>query len=465
MPSSAELVVDAGFGPSSVPLSPVGGGQYEAALPPLACGAMLEFFVSARSANGFTWTDPPAGHTRGERHRVTVATSENVLFADDFETDQGWTTSWGTPVTGFWERVDPHGTPYAPEHDHSRPGTKCWVTDDSPTSSNYFEFDVSYGPYWLTSPVLDLSAASAPFVRYARWFANDGNFVRDDLLEVEVTSNGVDWVTVEAVGPTGAETQRDWYVEQFHVRDFVPLSSTVQVRISTSDIGNGSGTEAAVDDFLVFDASCDPPAAYCTAKLNSCGAFPAISSAGSSSASSSSGFTITGTSARPGKPGLLIYSASGALERALPGGDPVRRASGPARRGGLLRRGPAGVRLQLRHGHERLRGGCLGGQPAVLPAPPSARSSTSSGGGGTPSPTAATSRAGWSTSSDGRVLSRMSPEPGRPGEPAALPSRPARPSLLAAIFVAAVWGGDDPSRPTTSSRPTRRCSPSRTTWS
>ena len=53
------------------------------------------------------------------------------------------------------------------------------------------------------------------------------------------------------------------------------------------------------------------PFVYCTAKQNSLGCIPAISSTGSASATSGSGFVLSSLNNRNSKPGLLLYSVAG----------------------------------------------------------------------------------------------------------------------------------------------------------
>ena len=342
LPGSAMLHFDTGLGEQAVPLVPVEGALHRASLPSLPCGSLLSYYVSARSQNGFTWTDPVAASTSPERHYASVAQAETVLFADDFELDQGWTTSAQNPNTGFWERVDPIGMPDAPEDDYTPgAGTMCWVTHDGPPGCRKFLRDVSGGPYVLTSPVLDLSGALDPFIRYARWFANNGNGMRNDVFTVEISADGSNWVTVETIGPNPPQTDGGWIVHQFHVTDFVPLSATIQVRFTAVDDPDDSGVEAAVDDFLVFDPTCSPGVTYCEAKLNSCGSVPSISASGRASASASSGFVVSGSNASQGKLGVLLYSDMGRATTPFQGGilclrPPVRRTPKSLSSGGVI---------------------------------------------------------------------------------------------------------------------------------
>ena len=63
-----------------------------------------------------------------------------------------------------------------------------------------------------------------------------------------------------------------------------------------------------------------PARTYCTAKLNSLGCLPAISSSGVPSASATSGFSVTATPVRNKKPGILLYGVQGSAALAFSGG-------------------------------------------------------------------------------------------------------------------------------------------------
>ncbi|HTF88093.1 MAG TPA: DUF4394 domain-containing protein [Planctomycetota bacterium] len=92
----------------------------------------------------------------------------------------------------------------------------------------------------------------------------------------------------------------------------------------TTGIGSFDGLAAAGN-------VCSAPVIYCTAKVNSLGCTPAISSTGSSSATSGSGFVIKGSNVRNQKPGLLIYTNNGRASTVFQGGilclaSPIRRS-------------------------------------------------------------------------------------------------------------------------------------------
>jgi hypothetical protein len=80
-----------------------------------------------------------------------------------------------------------------------------------------------------------------------------------------------------------------------------------------------------------FDGGGSGPVVYCTAKLNSLACTPTIGSTGTSSATSGSGFTISGTNVINNKPGLIIYTNNGRAATPFLGGTlcmnaPIRRS-------------------------------------------------------------------------------------------------------------------------------------------
>ena len=77
----------------------------------------------------------------------------------------------------------------------------------------------------------------------------------------------------------------------------------------------------------------DPVTTYCTAKVNSLGCLPFIAASGLPSASSTSGFVVSGENVRNNKPGVLLYGVSGRAAIPFQGGyfcmqTPVRRSVG-----------------------------------------------------------------------------------------------------------------------------------------
>lgn len=253
------------------PLTSLGGGSFQMNLPEAPCTVWVEYYVEAQTTLGETVRSPIDAPTM-----VHASQSQNIvtIFADDFQTNLGWSgVAAGDDATaGRWNRMAPQqtttgGQVVQPGSDHTPgAGTICWVTDGN-AGSSVGANDVDNGRTTLTSPAFDLSAAADPVISYWRWYTNDkGSAPNADTFRVDITSNGTTWVNVETVGPGGAGTSGGWFFHQFHVTDFVPLSSTIRMRFIAEDIGSGSLVEALVDDFLITTIDC--PAAPCPEDLN-----------------------------------------------------------------------------------------------------------------------------------------------------------------------------------------------------
>ncbi len=189
---------------------------------------------------------------------------------DDLEADRGWTI--GAPdddaVLGQWVRVDPVGTSYngypiQPEDDHtSAPGTLCFVTGNGVPGGAAGGDDVDGGKTTLLSPVFDLSQAASATVSYWRWYTNSwGNNPDSDYWDVDVTNDGLNWVSLEHTLTTAAA----WTFMSFELTQHISLTDHVQVRFVASDEGGASLVDAGVDDFLltavIADLTDAPPAA------------------------------------------------------------------------------------------------------------------------------------------------------------------------------------------------------------
>ncbi len=175
---------------------------------------------------------------------------------DDFEADRGWTV--GAPddnaTTGIWTRVDPVGTEYngypiQPEDDHTpAPGTMCFVTGQGSVGGAVGANDVDGGKTTLLSPVFNLDGATSASLSYWRWYTEDkGSNPGDDYWDVDVTSDGVNWVSLEHTNVS----DESWVPMSFDLGDYITLTSTVQLRFIASDEGQNSLMEAAVDDVLL----------------------------------------------------------------------------------------------------------------------------------------------------------------------------------------------------------------------
>ncbi len=228
----------------AVPLVHDSGTLYVATLPAAACADSPEFYISAQGDLGtavYLPSDAPAGF-----YSALVGES-TILFADNFETDQGWTVQNTSVDDGPWERGVPSGSGGGrgdPPSDFDGSGS-CYIT------GNGLDQDLDGGPTLLLSPVLNLSAGEDYAVSYARWLRSYNGTV--DQMVVEISNNdGGSWITVETV-PNGF----GWTEYSFNVGDYVVPTALVRVRFTVSDNPNDSVTEGGIDAFIVSTFSCE----------------------------------------------------------------------------------------------------------------------------------------------------------------------------------------------------------------
>ena len=275
VPGTGELYYSINGQPfQSIPMSDSGPGQYQATLPSMPnCSDGIRFYVSAQGNNGSSYNDPPAAPAG--YYSAIAAVSLGTVYSNNFEAgDAGWTVVNTSLSSGAWERAAPNGTTsganIAAPFDDAEAGaaTFCMVTQNGSPGGSAGAADVDGGPTDLISPQLDFAGTDG-FISYQRWFYSSGS----DVMEVSVSSDGVNWAVVESV-PAG---NNQWTLNQFRVGDFVSPSATVQVRFRVSDNPNNSITEAAIDVFRaeVFNCDwCQPEFALTTvgpATLSMCG--------------------------------------------------------------------------------------------------------------------------------------------------------------------------------------------------
>lgn len=181
--------------------------------------------TTTASDGSYTLTGVPEGTRRldaerfgfsGNRAVVSVAGGETLtrdilldpaLFADDAETDRGWsffTTGDTSSTSSRWVREDPNGTgggAVQPEDDHTPPpGVTAFVTGNCPPGSSAEPCDVDGGVTTLTSPVIAAGSAQAATIEYWRWFNDEAAILEGGSLTVQVSNNdGSSWVTLETV--------------------------------------------------------------------------------------------------------------------------------------------------------------------------------------------------------------------------------------------------------------------------
>jgi hypothetical protein len=239
---------------SSGPMTPLGGGQYEAVFPELDCLAEVEYYFSIDTTEGDTVFNP---FTAPE----TIYTSDiysgvATTFEDDFESDLGWTVMNSAGLTaGAWERGTPIGSGDwgDPVVDGDGSG-QCYVTGNAGGIT-----DIDGGSTTLTSPVMDATGLGEPVIRYYSWFHNTlGIAPEEDVMVVEVSDDGgSNWVELETIGPEGDEVDGGWFLKEFLIGNVVDVTDTFRIRFRASDFGSPSIVEAGVDGVEIREIFCN----------------------------------------------------------------------------------------------------------------------------------------------------------------------------------------------------------------
>lgn len=259
-PATPTLMVDTGSGFQAFPMSNTGGNTFAADLPSSDCGSQVLYYFTADTLSGFMQTEPQ-GAPASSYSLTSAVEAPLVAFDDNFESNQGWSTS-ATASDGQWTRGIPagNGDRADPPTDFDGSG-RCYLTDNVDGNS-----DVDNGEVTLTSPVMDASGAS--IISYARWFNNAGNSAVDDEFVVQISDDaGGSWSTLETLGVNDPQSAGGWYAVSYSlgtIAGFTP-NDQFRIRFIAEDNGDGSIVEAGIDSVNLQVVNCD---AGCPADLN-----------------------------------------------------------------------------------------------------------------------------------------------------------------------------------------------------
>ena len=174
-----------------------------------------------------------------------------VVFADDFETDRGWTRNAGgtdTATTGLWERGDPEATDSGGV---KQLGTTVSGVNDLVTArlagASAGVNDIDGGVTSIRSPLINLPASGTLSLSFSYYLAHGSNSSNADFLRVRVV--GATTTTVferlgAAVNANGA-----WASANVGLNAFAGQS--VRILIEAADASGASLVEAGIDDVRV----------------------------------------------------------------------------------------------------------------------------------------------------------------------------------------------------------------------
>jgi hypothetical protein len=252
-PGTGLLYIDDGSGWIIIPMTEVEPNIYDAVFPASECGSNVSYAFSAETTEGEVQFWPMSAP---EEPFLTVsAIGFSVPFADDFNTDLGWTVEDDPNLTtGTWERGIPvgGGTRGDPPTDYDGSGF-CFVTENRAG-----DYDIDDGITWLISPRFNLTTGVVAKAHYALWYTNDyGNDPHNDLFHTYVSNdNGSNWILAETIGPVSSS---GWNEHNVVISDYVELNNQIKVRFEASDLNEPSVVEAGIDDFDVTVFYCAPP--------------------------------------------------------------------------------------------------------------------------------------------------------------------------------------------------------------
>jgi len=234
----------------TAPMTALGDGTFEGFLPAPDCDDTVEYYFEVAGDGGALVTSPPQAP---ENVYAPLVGEIVVALADDFETDQGWTTEILGATGGAWERgvpVDADGVIYDPPTDSDGSG-QAFVTENAEGLS-----DVDNGAVRLTSPLFD-GTGDGFEIAYDYWLGlsiEDG----DDVMLVEVNIGGLSaWRTVRVHDTSSTSA---WRSEVITATDLAELSiqrtSTMRIRFTVNDDSPQSTVEGGLDAVMISAVGC-----------------------------------------------------------------------------------------------------------------------------------------------------------------------------------------------------------------
>lgn len=223
-------------------MTEVSANHYQAFLPAVYCGDWIDYNLTAEEATVGIITDPAPGVYR---HAVP-ATGDTVVFADDFETDRGWTISGG-----LWARGMPTGGGGAyggPDPVGGYKSPNCYGYNlDGDYTNNMPERH-------LTSPPIDCSDLTMVKFSYWRWLGVERPLY--DHAYIRISTDGATWTNVWQNQAEIADEA--WHNFEFDISAVADGQPTVYLRwtMGTTD-GGWTYCGWNIDDVVVSGHVCE----------------------------------------------------------------------------------------------------------------------------------------------------------------------------------------------------------------
>lgn len=223
-----------------VDMSESGPSEYIATLPAISCGSHIDYYFSASEDSVGVIYDHQESPYRSYPNNIDA-----TVFADDFESDLGWTFSGGQ-----WERGTPTGGggssgPPDPSSAHSGTNELGYNLDG--------DYSNGLPEIYATSPAIDCSDLAQAELRFWRWLGVEPPSW--DKASVSISSDGVTWTTV---WQNPARVSDSVWVEQvLDISAYADRQETVYLRFTMGPT-DGSGVCCGwnIDDVTVSGIGC-----------------------------------------------------------------------------------------------------------------------------------------------------------------------------------------------------------------
>ncbi len=255
-PSTVEINVSVNNGPfQATPMTNTSGDTFTADLPAALCDDSVRYFISATSLVGTDVFLPRDGIAAP----AAILIGEEIeLFADNFDTDTGWTVSNSAGLTaGAWERGQPVAFNRGNPTSDADGNNWAFLTDNNPSDENS---DVDNGTTTITSSVIDVTGGGS--LSYAYWMNDVANgALNGDSFDVELSFNGgSSWTTVTSINSASPS----WRTATHNI----PSTDSLQIRVTVGDLGTQNVVEGGFDAVAVTRFGCNNPDTGCTGDAN-----------------------------------------------------------------------------------------------------------------------------------------------------------------------------------------------------
>jgi len=209
----------------TVPMTAVKSDAFQATIPGLDCDEVAEYWISVEeTATGRRYAPDPSSPLT-----ALASTEEVMVFEDNFETDQGWTTE------GLWSRGVPQGGGGQElQYPAPDPTDGC----DGPNVMGYNlagDYENSIPGTHVTSPAIDCGGMANTRLRFCRWLGVEQPGY--DEATVCISVDGAHWT--ELWQNTAVIADLEWQELEYDVSDIADGQSEVYLRwtMGPTDVG------------------------------------------------------------------------------------------------------------------------------------------------------------------------------------------------------------------------------------